>query len=120
MPFSPDCYSKNPTIYPENSRFQKNINKDNFFLHDIKLLVILSVLKSVASLLFIKKRDNLKKKFYKKICRFEGFVCVCIYINVQDIKRVFPNRKNINGILQVVVQSDLEYWKCKICLLFRD
>lgn len=88
-------------------------------MHDIKLLVILSVLKSVASLLFIKKRDNLKKN-YKQICRFdEGFVCVYIYINVQDIKRVFPNRKNINGILQVVVQSDLEYWKYKICLLFK-
>lgn len=46
-------------------------------MHDVKLLVILSVLKSVASLLSIKKRDNLQNNFTN------GFVdlgVVCIYI----------------------------------------
>lgn len=46
-------------------------------MHDIKLLVLLSVLKSVASLLSIKKRDNLQNSFAN---RFVDLGVVYIYI----------------------------------------
>lgn len=46
-------------------------------MHDIQLLVILSVLKSVPSLLSIKKRDNLQNNFTNKFVDLE---VVCIYI----------------------------------------
>lgn len=47
-------------------------------MHVIRLLVILSVLKSVASQFSIKKRGNLQNNFTKKNHRFHG--CVNIYI----------------------------------------
>lgn len=79
-------------------------------MHDIKLLVILSVLKSVASLFSIKKRDNLQNNFTNKFVDL-GVVYIYIYIkkNVLDIKMLFPNRKTINSIIQISVQSSLEY-----------
>lgn len=35
------------------------------------------------------------------------------------MKRLFPNGKNINSIMQIPVQSSLEYWKCRKCLMIR-
>lgn len=42
-------------------------------MHGIKLLVILSVLRSAASLY---RKENL---IILQICRFEGYICVYIY-----------------------------------------
>lgn len=46
-------------------------------MHDIKWLVLLSVLKSVASLLSVKRRDNLQTNFAN---RFVDLGVVYIYI----------------------------------------
>lgn len=85
-------------------------------MHVIRLLLILSVLKSVASQLSIKKRGNLQNNFTNK---FIDFMVVYIYIICKIARDCFQIKKNINSILLVLVQSSLDYWQCRKCLLFR-
>lgn len=65
-------------------------------MHVIRLLVILSVLKSVANQLSIKKRDHLKNNFKNKLI---DLMVVYIYIICKITRDCFQIKRIFNSIL---------------------